>query len=277
MNRIALLLLLLLPTLTGSFSQEDTSRFSFFPSNTQFTPLSANHEEPRMGIQQDFGSSQMTVGVGNLTDIIQYARGEDTVRWGVDFFVYALSDDYRGYRLKIAAADGFFGMHVSYTNGSPWSFRFRALHYSAHLVDGHFDSDRLTWKDGLIPFPFSRNYGELVAARECPLPPFAVRWYAGFSYSVFNKPNEIKRFTSLLGGEARTGTRPVLYAAYNLSLIGVPRYNGNNTIEVGVKFGSWYGRGARLFLAYYNGLDWFGEYYNQRKEALSAGFTFDFW
>ena len=158
MKQSILALILILSWPSGSESQtEESSRFSFFPTNTQFPPLFANHEEPRMGLQQDIGSSNMTVAVGNITDIVQYAHAGDTVRWGADFFVYALSDDYRGYRLKIAAADGFFGMHITYNNNSPWSFRFRALHYSAHLVDGHYDSDNLTWKDGLIPFPFSRN------------------------------------------------------------------------------------------------------------------------
>ena len=59
--------------------------------------------------------------------------------------------------------------------------------------------------------------------------------------------------------------------------MGTPTFIGSNALEAGVKFGEWTGSGARLFLVYQNGWDNFGEYYNVRREAVSAGFSFDFW
>ena len=226
-----------------------------------------------MGIQQEIGSSRMTVGIGNMLDALQYTWGEDTLRWGVDFFAYALANDHKGFRLKIDAADGFFGMHFTLANGSALKWRFRVLHLSAHFVDGHFDDDLGVWESGRAPIPFSRNFGELSAAYYFP----AVRVYAGASYAAVNKPETIRRFTALWGAEARLSDQPQLYVAYHFALMGVPVYVGSNALECGIKLGEWTGKGLRLYLSYYNGLDNFGEYYDLRQEIWGIGFTFDFW
>ena len=265
--------------LTTALSQENPSRFSFFPDHVQFVPFLSNHEEPRVGIQQEIGSSRMKVGIGNMLDAIQYAWDGDTLRWGVDFFVYALANDHKGFRLKIDAADGFFGMHFTLANGSALKWRFRALHLSAHFVDGHFDEDLGVWDSGRPPIPFSRNYGELSAAYSFP----AVRLYAGASYAVVNKPAAIRRFAALCGSEVRLFDPPYLhiayhwYIAYHFALMGVPVYVGSNALECGIKIGEWTGKGLRVYLSYYSGLDNFGEYYDIRQEIWGVGFTFDFW
>jgi len=271
------MVLVFLPVLNPLVAQTDSSRFSYFPNDILFVPFLANHEEPRMGMQQELGSSRLTVGVGNMLDLVQYATDHDTLRLGAEFFTYSLANDFKDIRLKIDAADGFLGVRFTYTNGSPWSFRFRAIHLSAHLVDGHYDPDAKQWKDGREPLPFSRNYGELAAAYTGSVGNFPVRLYAGVSQAVFVKPEDIRRAAGLLGVEVRTHGSVPFYLAYNFTLLGVPRHNGSNTIETGIKLGPWSGRGARLFVLYYNGLDIFGEYYKDRREMISIGFAFDFW
>ena len=263
--------------LPSALAQTDSSRFSFFPRDILFVPFLANHEEPRMGMMQEFGRTRLSVGIGNTIDLVQYAAGNDTIRWGADFFTYSLANNFKDIRLKIDAADGFFGIHFTYTNGSPWSYRFRAIHQSAHLVDGHYDPDARVWKDSRDPFPFSRNYGEIAASYASDIGGFPIRLYGGVSYAVFVKPEDIRRGAGLLGAEIRTlGSLP-FYLSYNLSILGVPSFNGSNTIEAGIKLGAWSGRGARIFLVYYNGLDTFGEYYKDRRELAGIGFAFDFW
>ncbi len=261
----------------ASISGPDSSRVSWFPVNTLFPPLFANHEEPRIGIQQEIGTSRMKVAIGNALDALEYVRGTDTIRASILFFAYALANDHRGYRLKIDAADGFFGLGFSYHTGSPLSFRFRILHLSAHLVDGHYNDDTQSWRDGRVPFPFSRNYGELIGAYSSNLSAYPVRLYAGLSYSAIVKPREIRKWTAIAGWELRTPGSTHGYIASHFFLMGTPTIIGSNTIEAGIKFGAWTGRGARLFLVYQNGWDNFGEYYNVRREAISAGFAFDFW
>jgi hypothetical protein len=258
-------------------AQSDSTRISYFPRDILFVPLLANHEEPRMGMQQEFGSTRLTLDIGSTLDLIQYAVEGDTIRIGADLFTYSLANSLKDIRLKIDAADGFLGVHFSYTNGSPWSFRFRAIHLSAHLVDGHYDPDAMIWKDGRNPIPFSRNYGEIVGAYSGTFGGLPTRLYAGASIAVFVRPTDIRRGAAVLGAETRTAGSVPLYIAYNFSLLGVPEFNGSNTVEAGIKFGAWSGRGVRLFLVYYNGLDTFGEYYKDRRELFGIGFAFDLW
>jgi hypothetical protein len=239
-------------------------------------PPAAAHEEPRMGIAQQIGNSRMEVAIGNAVDAFAYHWGTDTLRVSGLFFAYALANDHRGYRLKIDAADGFFGLGFSLRGASPWSFRFRILHLSAHLVDGHYNDELEMWRDGKDPFPFSRNYGEVLAAYEHRSGGWILRPYAGFTYAPIVKPVAIRKWTVLAGGEIHGTGSTHVYAGYHFILMGTPTVIGSNTIEAGVKFGAWDARGIRLFVSYQNGWDNFGEYYNVRHEGVAAGFAFDF-
>lgn len=257
-------------------AQEITSASTWFPEGRGFTTLTANHEEPRMGIAQEVGNSRMNVAIGNGLDLYQYRSGTDTFRVAALFFAYALANDHRGYRLKIDAADGYFGIGFSLQTASPWSFRVRVLHLSAHMVDGHYNDELEMWRDGKDPFPFSRNYGEVVAAYQYPVERWLLRPYAGFSYAPIVKPVAIRKWTMLAGAEVHGPGSTHAYGAYHFTLMGTPEVIGSNTIEIGVKFGAWNARGARVFVSYQNGWDTFGEYYNVRREAVAGGFAFDF-
>ncbi len=281
-QEMALRLAPLLAVLLGALShiaaaQADSTAWTFFPDRTLFSPLMANHEEPRMGIQQEIGGSAMKVAVGNAVQVFEYHSGTTTLQGSLLFFVYALANDYRGYLLKIDAADGYFGLGFSYHTDTPFSFRLRAIHLSAHLVDGHFNDATMRWRDDKIPFPFSRNYGELVGAYSSSVGGFPLRLYAGFGYAPIIKPKEIRKFSTLAGWELQSPGRTRAYLAHHFSLLGTPTYIGSNTLEGGVKFANAAGRGIRLFLVYQNGLDNFCEYYNERKEFAGAGFAVEFW
>jgi len=257
--------------------QTDSSHWALLPERTLFAPLMANHEEPRMGFQQEFGSSTMKVAIGNAVQLFEYRSGSDTVQCGLLFIAYAQANDYRGYRLKIDAADGFFGLAFSYTTNSPLSFRLRMIHLSAHLVDGHFNDETMMWRDNKIPFPFSRNYGEIVAAYSSTINSWQCRPYAGVSYAPIIKPKVIRGFSALAGWELHSPGTTHAYVAHHFSILGTPTYIGSNTVETGIKFGGPSGRGLRVFLVYYNGWDNFCEYYNERKEFVGAGFAVEWW
>jgi hypothetical protein len=261
----------------ASAAAQDSIQVVTFPHGLIFPPLTANREEAAVGIDQHFGSSRLDVSIGNSLDVVRWVRQEFTIAWGADFFAFALANDYRGYRLKIDAADGFFGMHASLYSASGWQLRFRVLHFSAHLVDGHYDVSTDTWRNNVKPFPFSRNFGEMVAARTYQLGSFGGRGYAGFTYAPIVRPRSI-RACSLLGGlELHTETSPHWYGAVHFSLFGIPSYVATWTMQGGVKFGRWNTSGIRLFVACTTGLDPFGEYYNARLQSASVGFAFDFW
>jgi len=276
--RLAPILAVLLGALSQmAVAQTDSTAWTFFPGRTLFSPLVANHEEPRIGFQQEIGSSVMKVAIGNAVEMFEYRSGTSTLQGSLLFFVYALANDYRGYLLKIDAADGYFGLGFSYHTDSPFTFRFRVIHLSAHLVDGHFNDETMRWRDDKIPFPFSRNYGELVGAYSSTLADFPLRLYAGMGYAPIIKPKEIRKFSALAGWELQSRGRTSAYLAHHFSLLGTPTYIGSNTLEGGVKFANPAGRGIRLFLVYQNGWDNFCEYYNERREFAGAGFAVEFW
>ena len=248
---------------------------SFFPGGVNFVPLRANHEEARVGLLQELGNSNIHVQIGNALDFVTWVWGTDTLGIGADFFAYALAATFGEYRFKIDAADGFFGIHMSYNHNPRWSARFRVLHYSAHLVDGRFDTDHSVWTQDRLPFPFSRNFGECtVAFRPSPLSPH--RFYAGFGLSVFNRPRAIRAFTSHWGIELAVPSNPHWYCAYHGSLLGIPTYVVSNTLESGMKLGNWNGKGLRIYLAHFGGLAWYGQYYDERRDYFGAGIALDY-
>ncbi len=240
-------------------------------------PFVSNHEETRLGLEQELGSSRLRIGIGGSLDLLEFTSASDTIRIGADLCAYALSSTISGVLFKIAAADGLFAMHLTYTNGSPWSFRFRAIHLSGHMVDGNYNTAARAWYDGREPFNFTRNYGELVAARSGFLGSSTYRAYTGVSYAIWVRPTAIRTVSSLHGIEMRFPGNPAVYVAYNLTLLGIPAVVGSNTIEAGVKLGAWGGRGVRLYIRYYAGLETFGAFYNERREFIGAGFGFDIW
>lgn len=258
-------------------AQTDSSHSPFFPERLAVPPFVANNEEARLGFVQELGSSRLKIGIGASLDVVEFASAGDTIRWGADLCAYALSNTFSGVLFKIAAADGLFGMHATYTNGSAWSFRFRAIHLSGHLVDGNYSAEAKAWYGGREPFNFTRNYGELVAAFSGSIQRTSIRVYTGVSYAVWVRPTAIRPLSTVHGVEVRFPGSPAAYVAYNLTMLGIPAFAGSNTIEAGVKLGSREGRGVRLFLSYYAGLETFGAFYNERREYVGAGFGFDVW
>jgi hypothetical protein len=236
-----------------------------------------NREEAVLGIVQHFGGSRLDVAVGNAFDAVRWVGPDRVFSWGPDLFIFAMSRNISGFRLKIAAADGYFGMHFSMAERDGWQLRFRALHYSAHLVDGLYDPETLRWMNGKEPFPFSRNFGELLAARPWSAGPVSGRVWGAVSGSIFTKPAEIRPWSGLAGIEAWTPGTPHVYAAYQLGVLGVPEYAATHSAQAGVKFGTWTGPGLRLFVQALSGLEPFGEYYSSRARYMGIGFAFDYW
>ena len=257
--------------------QTPSSSFSYFPHDVVFPPLLANHDEPRLSAQQEIGASILKLGIGDMMDIMEYRNNDGKLRFGADVFVYARSNTIRGTLLKIDAADGFFGIHFSYNDGSPLRLRFRIFHFSAHLVDGNYNEDTGTWDPNKTPIPFSRNYGEILGSYDWDFPGMTLKAYAGLSYAAVVKPAEIRPFATLAGFELRSIGAPNFYAAYNFTLLGVPEYVGSNTVEVGMRLGKWSDHGFRVYLNHFSGLDTFGQYYNVYRKLWSIGIALDFW
>jgi len=239
----------------------------------------ASTEEARLGLTQHLGESPLLLQIGGSPDVLTIPIGSDSVRWGADFIVLALSHEFKGVLFKIAAADGIFGMHFSWRMSERWNFRFRAMHRSAHLVDGNYDAETSRWNEGRLPFNFTRNYGELTALCEpggSDASP-AIRLYGGVSVSIWTRPRAINAVGGSCGVELRPSATSDWYLAWNLAVAGIPATAGTNSVECGYRIGSRQGRGARLFLSYRSGPDVMGAFYDLRKEYAGVGLAFDGW
>jgi hypothetical protein len=252
---------------------------TWFPDHIAFRPLLASPEEARLGLQQHLDESPLLLQIGGSPDVVTIPLGTDSLRWGPDFIVLGLSREFRGVLFKIAAADGLFGMHFSWRLSDQWNFRFRAMHRSAHLVDGNYDAEAGLWSDGRTPFNFTRNYGEIAAAFE-PWDPGrspVLRIYGGVSVSIWTRPRSINAVGGMFGVECRPSSASGWYLAWHLTVAGIPRAAGTNSLEGGYRVGSWEGRGARVFLGFLDGPDVMGAFYDVRRTYATAGLSFDLW
>jgi hypothetical protein len=267
--------LLILLTVLAS-RQLPAQELVLLPRGLNFSPLRSNLQEPRIGLLKSTDAGEMRVDIGNTIDLIS-VRGERlVVASGIDFFTYALVNGSDGLRLQIDAVDGFFGGNVSASyrcdsSDSRWLARLRLLHQSAHLVDG----------SSSIPVPYTRDFGELVVARQLG---GTVRTYAGLSYATLVRPGEIERLAYLAGIEiaddrilgAVAGEPLNLYVAYTAAASGTPAYALSHTLQAGVKLGRFFEKGPAVFAEWYSGRHMLAEYYNQRLSFIGVGFAVDF-
>jgi hypothetical protein len=290
MIRFATLALILILPAAGRAQTPDDSdvRVTLFPSGLLFMPLKANSQESRTGIMKFLNASELVLDVGNASDLftVSAPRAGLSVAMGVDFFGKGFVTGSQGFRLQVDALDGFFGGHLSFMKAladSRLTGRLRILHQSAHLVDGHYDVTGGNWIDHRGPIPFTRDFGEFTLGHVLPYSSGSLRYYGGVAYAVFVRPADLGRLSYLGGAELTLESLlgPVkeqpsqLYLAYHVSLTGTPVYAASNQIQLGIKLGRWSGRGADFYLAFYNGRQLFGEYFDQRLAGFGAGCMVD--
>ncbi len=294
-RRPTLLVLFLLCALANGWSQSQNTTvartFEFLPAGVLFPPFAANADEPRIGIRKELASTRMKLDMGGTLDFLQYTFDDSAcarLSLGAEIFALGLTTSAQGFRLQVDAIDGFYGGHIlfRYDDGPRvYAARLRLMHHSAHLVDGHWNKATASWLNGKTPVAATQDFGELAAALTVPVAGMPLRIYSGAAYATLVRPGDIQRFSSLHGMELTTGERlgtafgkPCeVYAAYNLTFAGVPAYVGTSVMEGGVKLGRWDGAGIKLYVNYVSGLEFFGQYFNERQEGWGAGFTLDLW
>ena len=288
-SHIIFLTITLSLSLRSQTNEKSSTRLTFFPSGLHFPPLKASIQEPRVGAFKFLDASQMKVDVGNAIDVLGLDIPTSHIRItaGIDFMAYIFTTGAQGLRLQVDAVDGFYGGNLSFSkeyNSNQLQARMRILHHSAHFVDGHYNSSTGSWIDNHQPIPFTRDFGELTIAHSGS-PDFGhVRYYGGISYATLVRPVDVQRFSYLSGIELSfdklfgclLDRATNVYFAYNVSFHGSPAYAASHQLQVGLKLGGWYEKGATFYIAYYNGQHMFGEYFNERMSTIGAGFTVDF-
>ncbi len=280
------LYILLLPIAVQS---QQEFNFTFLPEGKHFQTLKANYQEPKLGVMYYPSTADLKVDVGNSVDLLGFNFPPKLINItvGIDFFAYALSTSFAGNRLQIDALDGLFGGNAVFSKSftkDKLFVRFRILHNSAHLVDGHYNAATEKWIDDDIPMPFTRDFGELLFAYELNNENTYSRIYGGPSYSTLVRPYYLRRWNFIAGGEfvlpkliGKTFDQQTnLFFAYNFHLNGGRKYNGNSNLMAGLKFGDWSGKGIVLYAEYYSGQKRFNEYFYEREGEVGIGFNVDF-
>lgn len=291
--KIKFSVLIVLFCFTILVAQENTTpEFELFPAGMNFMPLKANHQEARIGVLYYTASTNLKVDIGNNIDLfgLNFNNSGARLTAGIEFMAYALSTSYKGNRLQIDAVDGFFGGNVSYSypvvndSSSMLLARLRILHNSAHFVDGHYDMSIREWINNIEPIPYTEDFGELTVAHELKNNWLDFRYYAGFLYSTLVRPSNLKRYNAHAGFELAftdlpgktAGKETSLFLSNFVSTDGADKYIVNQNSMLGVKFGSWNGKGLLLYMSYYSGGDIFGAYFKKRISKFGIGFSVDF-
>lgn len=260
-----------------------------FPSGLHFRPLYCNQQEAHFGVLYFSETHNLKVDVGNSVDVlgVNFPGIQSRLTVGIDFFAFAYSTSFKGNRLQIDALDGFFGGNAVFSKAHDdgrYAVRFRIIHNSAHLVDGHFDQSVDKWIDDKKPIPFTKDFGELLFVNENLYGSCFMKYYGGLSYSTLVRPTDMKKMGYIAGTEISLlnffgrviNKETSLFAAYNFNLVGIPAYCGSNNIMLGAKFGKYHDNGLIFYLNYYSGKNYFSEYYKDHIKKFGIGFMVDF-
>lgn len=270
-----------------SLSQE--IEFEFLPDSINFVPLKANHQEAKIGILYFPSNGNLKVEVGNSIDLFKFSFDPfSKLTLGIEFMAYAYSTNYKEKRLQIDALDGLFGGNMSYSyryESSRLLARFRIIHNSAHLVDGHYDVDENRWKYGDTPIAFTQDFGELLVAHELIDSWGRFKYYGAVTYATLVRPAEIEKWSGFIGFElnfnnilGKTFDKETnIFIANHTRYAGLPEYNISINNMLGIKFGDWLSKGIVFYLSYYYGNNVFNEYFVERVSQFGIGFFVEFY
>jgi hypothetical protein len=274
----------------NSQSLQQTSRFEFInQSNLLFSPLIASHQEARVGFVMFADENALRGDIGTSVDIASMrcdtTAASPVLAIGADFFTWTRLRRTENFHFPVDAVDYLFGVNMSYkkplNEAVTVSGRLRLSHISAHLADGRYDKTEQHWIDNRMAQIYSREFLDLVLALSWG---DAVRVYAGGQYIYHVKPLTVGRTELQAGCEGAltnlSGNWLHAYFAYDLKLFSVTpttfhSVSASNSIQAGVKFGRFRGRGINVFLAWYNGMSQEGEFYEKRQTYFGLGMIVD--
>ncbi len=256
------------------------NEITLFPDKLSMEPFYANFLEPKIGFLFTTGENNIRLDIGASRDLLHIAnKPENTLlSFGADFFTYTKLRGEDNFHFPVDAVDYLFGINTVWQkkqSDAIYGSRFRFSHISAHLVDGHFNSQINGWRDGKNPRVYSREFFELTPFYQTDF----YRGYLGITYLIHIVPHDVKPWMFNCGGELfYTGISGVIspFIAYDLRTIALDKTIINNTFLAGVKFGQKFGAGVRVQYSYFSGNNIHGEYYDMKENYSSFGLTIDF-
>ena len=282
-GQLLLVIIVLFPSLSlAQIDSTSAGMIEFIPNGWTFEPLLAPTIESRVGLVTHFNDNSLRLDIGNSIDLVSLNildTKEHRMTMGADFFTWTALRGVENFHFPVDAVDYLFGINFAYRKSNErqtFSSRLRISHISAHLVDGSYEKKTSLWRNDRLPRVYSREFFDLVSAMDFHW----VRLYAGVQYLFHVDPPEIPKWSLQLGTEfvqERVFDLPLhFYCAYDFRLQSLTRYAAIHSLQAGVKFGIWRGRGVNIFVVAYNGHSYHGEYYDLRTSYWGPGFTVDF-
>ncbi len=279
MKKQILLLIFLNIIFTGVLLGGDGSaeyKFKYSGKDLLFIPQKSDLFENRTGLIQDFSSSKLRLDIAYSPDFIMLSNTKNNFSLGADFHAFGLLfNESEKVILQVAAIDAIFGGHISWKSefdGYSLSSRFRVIHLSSHLVDGRYDSQKGTWKDNKTPMAFGREFIDLSFCLEYN----NLKFYIGSDYIFRQRPGVLSKFNPETAMEYDikniAGNETSLYFSGNLKLSGINSVHIlNKTAECGISFNK--SRPLNLFILFYSGANYYGEYHNEMLKYAGIGFS----
>lgn len=250
-----------------------------FPDNLNFQPFIANTFEPKLGFLFQSGGNELRLDIGNSVDLLRKKIDEKTtLGLGADLFTYTLLRSEHNFHFPVDAVDYLFGLNFTYKqmlDKAEIGARLRISHISAHFVDGHFDGNSGTWRDGHEPHVYSREFIELMAYYRVN----DFRFYGGLAYLFHIDPDDLGKDYYEAGieymNEGLIFGYASFFAGYDLRITDLYEYTANHNLNVGIKFGKPEEKGFSVYYNYFKGNSIHGEYFNTEKEYSAFGINLD--
>jgi len=261
-----------------SFISSAQSLTTWFPSNLNIQPFTANFLEPKAGFHCLLGKSQIRLDIGTSSDIFLYKEESKNISFGADLFTYTRLRGEVEFHFPVEAIDYLFGINAGYKiieSQYEFGLRFRLSHISAHFVDGQFDYSYYDWRNGVRPRVYSREFIELF--------PFyrinGFRVYLGLTYLFHTTPKGLGKgiyqagFDYYISSLFNSSITP--FAAYDFKISKLDKYFGNNIISGGIKFGKYDSKGLSLLISFYSSMSIHGEYFDRYEKYTTLGINMD--
>jgi hypothetical protein len=271
--KYTVLLIIAYSLLTSTYAQPNTT---WFPSEINVQPFTANFIEPRAGFQFEMGGKRIRLDIGRSTDIVQFNNENSELSFGFDLFTYTRLRAESEFHFPVEAIDYLFGLNSGYkimNENSEYGLRFRLSHISAHFVDGQYDYKINFWRDGRTATVYTREFIELFPYYRYE----GLRFYTGLTYLIHRKPLDIGRGLFQSGFDYYyTGFENIYpFVAFDFKLQQINKWSGSNILTAGIKFGDYKSRGLTLAITYFSGKSVHGEYYNFNESYTTIGFNLD--
>jgi len=285
-------------TLTQNRLSVDTQTFEVTPVGLIFRPSPASQIEPRLGVEKMIDTNLLTLNIGSSVDLFSWkttngkegVNSESELRLGADMFTWTQIRSEGDFRFPVEDVDYLFGLNMTwrykYQNSNlpedifmpvEYSIRIRLAHISAHTVDGQYDNytQKFIFQQ---PYTYSKEFIDaLYSYQNYWHHAVGYRLFAGAMLLVHVIPTTLTAFAPhygfVLSGAPATLTP---YLAYDGRVEKVTAWQGDNSLQLGVKLGKWDEGGMSLYAGYYQGKNVHGELYFLNTTQFSIGTNFSF-